>query len=482
MRKNRRNFLKLSSISTIGLVTGIHKLSFSNVPNAPIYISNRPAIANRKFVSKAVEAKLKEVKAAIKDPEIAWMFENCYPNTLDTTITHQTINGKPDTFVITGDIHAMWLRDSTAQVWPYLPLVNKDPALKILIQGLVNRQTNCVLIDTYANAFNISANVEDKGWQHDDTAMKPELHERKWEVDSLCYVVRLAHGYWKTTKDNSLFDDNWDKAMRAIVKTFKDQQRKDGLGPYHFRRNGSNPTDTAGFDGYGNKVNPIGMIASLFRPSDDGTIFPFLVPSNLFAVQALKQLEELYTIAKPDAAFSKECHLLSVEVNEAIQKHAIINDPEFGKMYAYEIDGFGSMLVMDDANVPSLLSLPYLNSIDSNDPLYVNTRKFALSKRNPWFFNGKAAEGIGGPHTGRDTIWPMGIIVRAMTSNNEEEIKLCLKMLKATHAETGFIHESFNKDDAKNFSRKWFAWANTLFGELLVNLYEKRPHLLKINY
>ncbi len=482
MKNDRRNFLKLSSISTIGLVSGFHKFSFSNNFNTPTFTSNRPAIASRKFNSKAVEAKLLEVKAAVKDPEIAWMFENCYPNTLDTTITHRITNGKPDTFVITGDIHAMWLRDSTAQVWPYLPLISKDPALKLLIQGLVNRQTNCVLIDTYANAFNISANVEDKGWQHDDTAMKPELHERKWEVDSLCYVIRLAHGYWKTTKNSSLFDSNWDKAMRSIVKTFKDQQRKNGNGPYYFRRNGSNPTDTAGFDGYGNKVNPIGMIASLFRPSDDGTIFPFLVPSNLFAVQALKQLEELYTVAKPDATFANECRLLSEEVNNAIHKYAIINDPEFGKMYAYEIDGFGSVLMMDDANVPSLLSLPYLNSIDKNDPLYVNTRKFALSKRNPWFFDGKAAHGIGGPHTGRDTIWPMGIIVRAMTSNDEEEIKDCLKMLKSTHAETGFIHESFNMDDSKKFSRKWFAWANTLFGELLVTLHEKRPHLLKINY
>ncbi len=477
----RRNFLKITGISSIAIASGLPHFSFAK-SNALTLVSNRPAIANRKFVSKAVEAKLLEVKAAIKDPELAWMFENCFPNTLDTTITHGVVDGKLDTFVITGDIHAMWLRDSTAQIWPYLPFVNKDVELKKLIQGLVNRQTKCVLIDTYANAFNISANVEDKGWQQDDTAMKPELHERKWEIDSLCYVIRLAHGYWKTTQDASLFDADWHKAMRAIVNTFKEQQRKTGNGSYRFRRNGSNPTDTAGFDGYGNKVNPVGLIASLFRPSDDGTIFPFLIPSNLFAVQALKQLEEIYTSATLDLVFAKECRTLADEVDAAVAKYGIINHSEFGKMYAYEVDGYGSMLVMDDANVPSLLSLPYLNSIDYKDPLYINTRKYALSERNPWFFNGKAAQGIGGPHTGRDTIWPMGIIIRAMTSTDEEEIRSCITMLKATHAGTGFIHESFYKDDAKYFSRKWFAWANTLFGELMVKLYQEKPHILKKLY
>ena len=481
MTTPRRNFLKITGLSSLAMVAGLPHFSFSK-SNASVFVSNRPALANRKFVSKAVEAKLLEVKAAIKDPELAWMFENCFPNTLDTTITHGMVDGKIDTFVITGDIHAMWLRDSTAQVWPYLPFINKDLELKKLVQGLVNRQTKCVLIDTYANAFNLSANVEDKGWQHDDTAMKPELHERKWEIDSLCYVIRLAHGYWKTTQDATLFDADWNKAMKAIVSTFKDQQRKNGNGPYHFRRNGSNPTDTAGFDGFGNKVNPVGLIASLFRPSDDGTIFPFLIPSNLFAIQALKQLEEIYTTTNKDLAFAKECRALADEVDAAVKKFGIIDHAEFGKMYAYEVDGFGSILVMDDANVPSLLALPYLNSIDSKDPLYINTRKYALSERNPWFFNGKAAQGIGGPHTGRDTIWPMGIIVRAMTSNSEEEIKSCIAMLKATHAGTGFIHESFHKDDAKNFSRKWFAWANTLFGELMVKIHTERPILLKQLY
>ncbi|MDX2190543.1 MAG: glycoside hydrolase family 125 protein [Bacteroidota bacterium] len=471
----RRTFIKSTAIVSVGM----HFLNDANATiNVPEFISQRPELVKRTFVSQAVENQLISIKKLIKDPELAWMFENCYPNTLDTTVRFNQDGGKPDTFIITGDINAMWLRDSTAQVWPYLPLVNKDEKLKTLFKGLINRQSKCVNIDPYANAFNFSANEVDKGWQSDETDMKPELHERKWEIDSLCYVVRLAHGYWKTTKDTSVFDADWEKAMKTIVKTFKEQQRKENLGPYKFKRNGNNPTDTAGFDGYGNKVKPIGLICSIFRPSDDSTIFPFLIPSNLFAVQALRQLAEIFTELKKDNNFVLECNALANEVETAVKKYAIINHAVFGQIYAYEIDGFGSSLVMDDANVPSLLSLPYLNSIKRDDPLYVNTRNYALSEYNPWFFKGKAAEGIGGPHTGRDTIWPMGIIMRAITSTSDDEIKKCLKMLKETHNKTGFIHESFYMNDAQYFSRKWFAWANTLFGEMIIKIATERPHLL----
>lgn len=472
----RREFVLKSSILSLGAAISNHNFVFANIPNE--YISNRPQAQKRTFVSKAVENQLLQIKSKIKDPEIAWMFENCYPNTLDTTVKHGIINGKLDTFIITGDINAMWLRDSTAQVWPYLPLVLKDEPLKKLFIGLINRQANCVNIDSYANAFNFSNNEEDKGWQNDMTEMKPELHERKWEIDSLCYVIRLSYGFWKTTKDASPFDDNWKKAMKTIVKTFKEQQRKENLGPYNFARNGSNPTDTAAFDGYGNKMKPIGLICSMFRPSDDGTIFPFLIPSNLFAIQALKHLSEIFKIFNNEELFVNECIELAKEVDDAIKKHAIITHAIFGKIYAYEIDGFGSQLVMDDANVPSLLSLPYLNSIDVKDPLYINTRNYALSDFNPWFFKSTEAEGIGGPHTGRDTIWPMGIIMRGITSTNDDEIIKCLKMLKKTHANTGFMHESFFYKDSQYFSRKWFAWANTLFGEFIIKVANERPHLL----
>ncbi|MCX6169393.1 MAG: glycoside hydrolase family 125 protein [Ignavibacteriales bacterium] len=483
---SRRDFIKKGGLALAGIAitkdltareVTIPSNSFFSSNN---FISKRPEQSQRKFISDSVEAKIAEVKNDIADPELAWLFENCYPNTLDTTVTHKIINGKPDTFVITGDINAMWLRDSTAQVWPYLPLTLDDKKLRDLIAGVINRQTKCILIDPYANAFNDGP----KGsyWDSDETEMKPELHERKWEIDSLCYPVRLAYGYWKTTGDTSLFDEDWKSAMKLILKTFKEQQRKENLGPYKFGRKTSWQLDTLAGGGSGNPVKPVGLICSMFRPSDDATTFPFLVPSNFFAVKTLRQLTELFDEVIQDKNTAFEFMMLGDEIEEALQKYALAEHLDFGKIFPYEVDGFGNKLFMDDANVPSLLSLPYLDAVDLNDEFYQNTRKFLFSENNPYFFKGKAGEGIGGPHAGFGKIWNLSIIMRGLTSKNENEILDCLKTLKSTHANTGFMHESFDKDDSSKFSRSWFAWANTLFGELIINVHSKMPQLLKTKF
>ena len=444
------------------------------------FVSQRPAVSKRHFTSEAVEEAIVAAKAKISDPKLSWMFENCFPNTLDTTVEHGTLDGKPDTFVITGDIHAMWLRDSTAQVWPYLPLATKDEKLKTLLAGVVHRQTKCVLLDRYANAFN-KTKEEEVHWMSDLTDMKPGLHERKWEIDSLCYTVRLAYNYWKTTGDTSVFDADWQKAAALIVKTFKEQQRKDGLGPYKFQRETAQQLDTVANHGYGRPLKPVGLINSTFRPSDDATTYGFLIPSNIFAVVSLKQLAEISNEVTGDKAFAKECLALSKEVDAAIKEYAIVDHKKYGKVYAFEADGFGNHTFMDDANVPSLLALPYLGLIDRNDKVYQNTRKLVWSEDNPYFFKGKAAEGIGGPHVGYDMVWPMSIIMRAMTSTDDKEIAWCVKTLRDTDADTGFMHETFHKDDPANFTRSWFAWANTLFGELILKLVnEGKENLLTI--
>ena len=170
------------------------------------------------------------------------------------------------------------------------------------------------------------------------------------------------------------------------------------------------------------------------------------------------------------AKLAKECTALADEVEKALKKHAVVKHPKFGKIYAFEVDGFGNAFMMDDANIPSLLSLAYLGSVPADDPIYVNTRKFVLSEWNPYFYKGKAGEGIGGPHIGVEAIWPMSIMMRAFTSTDDKEIKKCIEMLMETDAGTGFIHESFHKDDAKKFTREWFAWQNSLFGELIIHL------------
>lgn len=466
----RRTFLKSGSIGIASLlINPASAMKGTSIDAKNItYVSKRPPVADRNFTSKAVEATIKKVTSQLKDPKLAWMFENCFPNTLDTTVHYRIQDDKPDTFVYTGDIHAMWLRDSAAQVWPYLSLMKGDEPLRLLIAGVVNRQTKCILIDPYANAFNDGAVGGE--WMTDLTDMKPELHERKWEIDSLCYTVRLAYNYWKISGDTSVFTPEWQKAASLIVTTFKQQQRKENVGPYKFQRKTERQLDTLSNDGYGSPVNPVGLIVSSFRPSDDATTLNFLIPSNLFAVTSLHQLAEISTKVTKDPSFASQCKALADEVQSAINKYAVVDHLNYGKVYAFEVDGFGNQLFMDDANVPSLLALPYLDCVANNNPIYVNTRNFVWSTDNPYFFKGRALEGIGGPHIGYDMVWPMSIIMKAMTSTDDKEIKSCVKMLRDSDAETGFMHESVHKDNPENFTRSWFAWVNTLFGELILKL------------
>jgi len=470
-KMRRREMLKRTGAALMG--AGIA----TKGPSSPEFVSRRPPVDKRAFTSEAIEAKIAEVKRAIADEELAWMFENCFPNTLDTTVRFQMRDGRPDTFIITGDIPAMWLRDSTAQVWPYLPFAKEDGKLKQLLAGVVRRQTRCVLLDPYANAFNDGPTGGP--WQKDLTQMKPELHERKWELDSLCYVVRLAHGYWQQTGDGALFDRDWKEAMRLIVRTLREQQRKHGPGPYRFQRVTSRATDTLPLNGLGNPTRPCGLIHSAFRPSDDACIYPLLIPSNLFAIVALRQLNEIFSTELKDSSFARECAGLADEVEGAARQFGIAQHLRYGAIWAYEVDGFGNQLFMDDANVPSLLSLPYLGCCSPDEAIYKRTRAFVLSEENPYFFRGTAGEGIGGPHVGLEMIWPLSIIMRALTSAEDAETQKCLRMLKKTHAGTGFMHESFHRDDPKRFTRAWFAWANTLFGELIAKLHRERPHVLR---
>lgn len=468
MKLTRRDAVKLGVIAVTGKAAGLQ----ANVPSV------RPAVADRKFSSEAVERYIAETARRIGDVELRQLFVNCFPNTLDTTVQPGIYEGKPDTVVLTGDIAAMWLRDSSAQVWPYLPLAKEDERLRALLEGVIRRQTRCLLIDPYANAF--MANLDDPPleWgRSDETEMKRGVGERKYELDSLCYPLRLSHGYWKTTGDTRPFDAAWAEAMRTVVKTMQAQQRKKNDGPYTFRRKSGTPTETLARNGYGNPVKPVGLIASGFRPSDDACIFPFLVPSNLFAVTSLRQLAEMMHAVVKDDATAQQAQVLASEVERALQQYAITK-LETGTIWAYEVDGFGGQVLMDDANVPSLLGLPYLGA-SPDAALYARTRSFVWSDKNPWFFKGSAGEGIGGPHVGDGMIWPMSQIIYALTSTRREEITRAITMLKSAARETGFMHESYFKDDPAKFTRAWFAWANTLFGEMVAGIAHTHPEWVR---
>ena len=473
----RRNFLEGAAAWTLMQARARHAFAAptkaSELPHA------RPAAADRHFSSQAIEAAISALQRQIADPALRILAENCLPNTIDTTVFPGMFEGQPDTYVVTGDIDAMWLRDSSAQVWPYLAFVRQDARLKALIEGVIRRQTRMILVDPYANAFTRNPTDPPLSWAvNDKTEHHAGVAERKWEIDSLCYPIRLAHGYWKATGDAGPFDTQWRAAAEAVLRTFREQQRQVVQGLYSFQRESAVPYDTVALSGFGNPARPNGMIFSMFRPSDDACIYPLFVPANLFAVKTLGQLAELAAHAAQDIGLATRAFALAAEVSQALEQHGRIQHPRFGLIWAYEVDGYGNSLLMDDANAPGLLSLAYLGTCPVNDPVYQRTRSFSLSEENPYFFRGSAAEGIGGPHEGLDAIWPMSIMFRAFTSSSDKEIRHCLRWLRDTTAGTGFMHESFQKNDPAKFTRPWFAWANTLFGELMLKLAAERPALL----
>ncbi len=407
-----------------------------------------------------------KVAATFKQwPKLSKMFEKCFFNTLDTT-TKKMDDGT--TFVFTGDIPAMWLRDSSAQVRHYIAVCKDIPQIQSLIAGLVKRQVSCILTDPYANAFN--KEPDNSGHKSDLTEHNPWVWERKYEVDSLCYPIQLSYLYWKETGDAGIFTNEFKSAIQTILKLWKTEQNHMQNSPYSFMRKGCPETDTLMNDGKGTPVGYTGMTWSGFRPSDDACTYGYHIPSNMFAVVVLGYMGEILSEVYHDLVLCKEIIELKDEIDSGIKKYGILKHPVYGEIYAYETDGLGNHNLMDDANVPSLLSIPYLGYSNHDDPVYQNTRRFILSSDNPYFFEGKYAKGIGSPHTPDGYIWHIGLIMQALTSRNNEEICKILGYLEQTDDDTGFMHESFDPGKPSEYTRSWFAWANSLFGELLYTL------------
>lgn len=396
----------------------------------------------------------------------AEMFAKCYSNTWETTLL---IEEGALPFVITGDIPAMWLRDSSAQVRHYIHLAKEDKSASDVLFGVLKRQIACILHDPYANAYNIEANGN--CWDHDLTDMTPLEWERKYEIDSLCYPIQLSWLLWKETGETRGFDAEWTAALRLILDTWRVEQDHTARSPYTFIRPNAlpdHPLDTLPCEGLGNPVAPTGMTWSGFRPSDDSCIYGYLIPANMFAVVVLRQAAEIAETVLKDSELAASAAALAQEIDEGIQTHGIVEHPTYGRMYAYEVDGRGNHLLMDDANVPSLLSIPWMGYASADDPVYRNTRRFLLSADNPSFFSGTACKGIGSPHTPAGWIWPISLVMQAMTSTDPEEIAWINDQLKVVDAGTGFMHESFDCDDPARFTRPWFAWANSLYAEWVV--------------
>lgn len=465
----------------------------------------RPAYEKRTFHSTVIDNLISQLQPFFRNANMGTLFGNCLPNTLDTTVYSYTQNptdvsqSELDTFVITGDIDALWLRDSMNQVLPYVPYSTSDSSLQYLFEGLINRHAKSVLIDPFANAFNF--NASGAGHQNDQRTppMSRSVFEGKYEIDSLAAFLKLSYWYQRYNADNGALqrfaDDRWLSAVDTLLTTVETMQHDTGRSsnpPYLFRRETSEAMDTLTIQGRGPPANPQGLTRSLFRPSDDAVTLPYNLAGNAMMCVELHHLKEMLTtltatkksfgksassardvLDRTQSILSTLCNALSLHTTSSGEK-----SHKASTVIPYEVDGFGGVTFMDDANIPSLLSLPVLGYMAKDHPNYQQTRKFILSDQNPFYFAGSVAQGIGGPHVGFNYSWPMAIVMRGMTANSDEEISACLDMLASTTAGTGLMHESFNVNNANDFTRSWFAWANGVFGEFILQLLYTKPELL----
>jgi meiotically up-regulated gene 157 (Mug157) protein len=366
-----------------------------------------------------------------------------YNDATDNAYSRHAVMERDGTiFVSTGDIDMEWLRDSSAVILAYMRQARDTPRTRADVRAVVARQARYILLDPYANAF-----TEDY-----------KVAERKFEVDSLLYPIRLAFRYWQTYRDPSVFGPQVQRAFALILETLRCEQHHHRCSKYR------SPSLLGGKDGM--PFAHTGMIWTGFRPSDDPAQFPFNIPQNMFAVVELRQLTAIEKKVYRNERLAEAAWGLSVEVQRAIERNGTVFVPGFGRIYAYEVDGLGHANLMDDANVPSLLSAPYIGYVNVRDSIYQNTRHFVLSSRDPYYFSGKYAAGIGSAHTPRGYVWPLSLIVEALTSSNPQETQRVLGYLAASDTGDNQLHESFDVNDPRRFTRRDFAWPNALFTEL----------------
>lgn len=475
---------------------------YSSVPHGPYSTgkyklpSMRPLPRCRTFSTPTVENIIQNVTSAITDPDWQQLFTNIFPNTLDTTVAWHNPDAKePYTFLVTGDITAQWIRDSANQVLPYIPYAAQDKDLANLILGLINMQAEELAEYPFGNAFQppprSGLQPQENGIGANLSVYPPynnaTVFEAKFELDSFASFFQLTTAYWRATGDaRFLKSKSWSKAM-AIVMDVASQLQEPTYSMSHrvnpptlsYKRRSFKPTETQFGNGIGNPVKYTGMCKTLFRPSDDATIFPFLVPSNAFMSVELQNLSHMLGQLKAHPDHARMAQIMADEIRKGIFDYGTTVHPTVGRVFVFETDGYGSNLIMDDTNGPALLSLPYLGFVKNDDPVYQNTRKLILSPdTNPWYFTGPVIRGVGSPHTGFLRVWPMALAMRGLTSENKGEIRDALDQLKATTSGLGLMHESVSVLKPDVYTRSWFAWCNSLASQLVVDATRRFPGII----
>jgi len=387
---------------------------------------------------------------------VAMTLQRIYQRAYDEAYSrHAVLESDGTTFVSTGDIDMEWLRDSSATMTPYIGQAVTDSYVRTMLRGVIARQARYILIDPYANAF-----TEDY-----------RVSERKFEMDSLLYPVWFAYLYWKGSGDRSIFTPQVQRAFGAVLRTLRTEQR-------HTRRSHYRHPELAN-DGRGTPTAYTGLVWTGFRPSDDAARYHFNIPDNMFGVVVLRDLTEMEKHVYRDNRMAQDAWGLSVQLQRAIERYGLVNVPGIGRIYAYEVDGYGHANLMDDANIPSLLSIPYFGYVGGHDVVYQATRKFILSPRNPYYFQGKYASGIGSPHTPHGYVWPLSLEMEALTSTDQSEVDRVMGYLAASDTGDHRLHESFNADWPESYTRADFAWPNALFAQIMLGRQGRLPPVLE---
>ncbi|KAH9904322.1 glycoside hydrolase family 125 protein [Xylariomycetidae sp. FL2044] len=473
------------------LSTGAYQLAYQ-----------RPDPACRTFNSSGVEEAILAIKNEIGDPDLFRLFENTFPNTLDTAIKWHGFaanNSEEElAFVITGDIDAMWIRDSANQIAPYKTVLkSKTDDIAAIFRGVINLQARYLNTAPYCNAFlpppesGISAGTNGGMYSVTPPYDKNIVFTCNFELDDFGGFLQLSHDYFTATGDLDFFAKfQWVSAIQTIMSTTEElrQPTYDADGrwrkpAYTFQSQTMSAFGTLGNNGMNSPVNYTGMARSPFRPSDDAAMYDFQIPANMMMSRYLettsKIMEQLPNVPQE---LAQEMRDMASEIRDAIEHWGVVTAPTGDKIYAYEVDGFGGQNLMDDANIPSLLSAPFLGYLDNKDTIYQNTRNFILSNKNPWWCQGSVISAIGSPHIRPGAAWPMSAIMRAMTTDDHVEITIALKEILRSTDGYGLIHESVDSHDAGRWTRPWFTWANGLFGQLVMDLRQRRPYILKQSF